>query len=365
MGGRKGLGRSLSQADNAPTPPGIERAAVRRVGSASLASWSMRTGGLADEKQQFEVNAYSTPHQQQERYQQLQPPYPFPPPLPPPVAHGCLLIPAVFAVWWFWTKNAARKACRRASQLSLRLLHPSQPHSNGDARRSSLPSHSNPLACGAGLACGDNDTCSSSVNAVATHGDLHGQVEAVPVWDQVFVHPEYRPGGRVDPTNAQPLDAAPLSSSSSQRRVRWMHGPDELHLAAAQFRRRPQQPRPLEAAHPREDSGPDRMRHRPPAPTTLWLPFATTHLSHNNTAASEALDPQADDDDPNWHGGGHWQYIPDLADLDLCSMASGLPEDDDKNCGIEGDNIETNHRHPPRNNGTTPPTATTHYRQFV
>lgn len=40
---------------------------------------------------------------------------------PPEIAHGCLLIPVVAAVWWLWTKKQARKV------MSFLLLRPQDP----------------------------------------------------------------------------------------------------------------------------------------------------------------------------------------------------------------------------------------------
>jgi hypothetical protein len=218
-------------------------------------------------------------------------PLSIPPPPPLVVAHGCLLIPAVVAVWWLWTKRATRKACRRSQRVLATVLHRPPPSPTSGRNKPYLRS----LACGADSA---NDDAAGTYPSASSAGapnngdaaptDDPDDDDVYQTWEQVVAKNE-----------------AETSSHRALRLVRWIRGPSELERAHHYFK----QKRSLESSLLRR-----RMTMVPAAGAD------PCRVSTSPPAHARCVDISGEDDDDVFSR--NWDYIQDLTDIELCSMGS-------------------------------------------
>jgi hypothetical protein len=212
-------------------------------------------------------------------------------PLPPPlqsfaVAHGCLLIPAVVAVWWFWTKRATQTACRKSQRVLATVLH-RPPPSPTSGRNQSGRTYLRSLACGA-----EGHDGSPNVN------DNNNDDDGAPINDNDDVYESWE---QVVAKNEEAF-----SRHRSLRLVRWIRGPSELQHAHEHYQERRRR-RSLESSL---------LRRRMMMPAVVADPCRvnTSPPSHERY-----LNTDEDDDDVFSR---NWDYIQDLTDIELCSMGS-------------------------------------------
>jgi hypothetical protein len=211
------------------------------------------------------------------------------------VAHGCLLIPAVVAVWWFWTKRATQKACRKSQRALATVLHRPPPSPTSGRNRSSGGTYLRSLACGA--EGHDEGSYPAASTAGSPNGNNNNDDDGAPINDKDDVYESWE---QVVAKNEEAF-----SRHRSLRLVRWIRGPSELQHAHEHYQEKRR--RSLESAL---------LRRRMMMPAVVADPCRV-----NTSPPSHERYLNADEDDDDVFS-RNWDYIQDLTDIELCSMGS-------------------------------------------
>jgi hypothetical protein len=141
------------------------------------------------------------------------------------VDHGCLLIPAAVAFWWFWTKSAAARAYRKTRRVLSRAQFRLALGRRGDSSRNSARR----VGCAALAGEGDDPPASQEDDSGGTNDP---DLDSYESWDQV-VRAANDPGA-----TGRDIGLESNSNASTQRRVLWIRGPAEIHRASVCLKHR-------------------------------------------------------------------------------------------------------------------------------